>query len=252
MKRIFFLISIIGLFFLLGAANADLNSLIAQGDQLYTAYDNNGALKAYLSAMELDSLSYEANWKTSRAFVDVGETIEDDDQRADYYLKGSLHARRATRINPEGGKGHLYLSVALGRVALDAGAKERIRLSKEIKSEVDLAIKYDPSDDIAYHVLGRWNRKLANLSWIEKGFADMFLGGVPEDASDENAVDAFKKAIEIKPKYINHYLELGKTYEMMGLDKEAAEAFQKCLELPKSDSDDDKYKAEAKDLLDSL
>jgi Tfp pilus assembly protein PilF len=151
-----------------------------------------------------------------------------------------------------GSKGHLFLSIALGRVALDAGAKERIQLSKDIKKEVDLAIKYDPNDDLAYHVLGRWNRKLSNLSWIEKGFADIFLGGVPEDASDENAVAAFKKAIQLRPQHINHHLELGITYEMMDMDEEARKEFQICLDLPKSDSDDTKYKKDAQERLDDL
>ena len=233
-------------------AQNDISAHLIKGDNLFKLFDNKGALDAYLAALELDSLNYEANWKASRAYLDVGEMIEDDDERADYYQKGTACARRAVRLKPEGSKGHLYLSIALGRIALDAGAKERIRLSKEIKQEVDLAIKYDPNDDIAYHVLGRWNRKLSNLSWIEKGFADMFLGGVPDDASDENAVAAFKKAIELKPKHINHHLELGITYEMMGIDEEAAKEFQTCLDLPNSDSDDEKYKKDARERLEDL
>ncbi|MCK5346365.1 MAG: hypothetical protein KAR20_23305, partial [Candidatus Heimdallarchaeota archaeon] len=108
------------------------------------------------------------------------------------------------------------------------------------------------NEDIAYHVLGRWNRKIANLSWIEETFANMFLGGVPEEASDENAVKNFQRAIEIKPGYINHHLELGITYEMMGLDEEAANEFQQCLDLPKSDSDDDEQKKHAQEYLDDL
>jgi tetratricopeptide (TPR) repeat protein len=233
-------------------AENDVLLQIAKGDSLYELLDNNGALKHYVAALQIDSMNYEANWKASRAFTDVGETIEDDDERAELYLKGSKLARKAVGIDSTGAKGHLYLSIALGRVALDAGAKERIKLSKEIKKEVDLSIKYDPNDDIAYHVLGRWNRKLSNLSWIESGFADMFLGGVPEDASDENAVAAFKKAIEIKPNHINHHLELGITYEMMGLEEEAKKEFQICLDLPNSDSSDPKYKEQAKEYLEDL
>jgi len=233
-------------------AGTEIVSQLAKGDSLFNLFDNKGALDAYLKALALDSLSYEANWKASRAYLDVGEVIDDDDERIEYYQNGTICAERAVRIQPEGGKGHLFLAIALGRIALDAGAKERIRLSKQIKEEVDLAIKYDPNDDIAYHVLGRWNRKLANLSWIEKGFADIFLGGVPDEASDENAVAAFKKAIEINPKHINHHLELGITYEMMGLDEEARQQYEICLELPKSDSDDEKYINEARERLEDL
>lgn len=233
-------------------AGDDITAQIAKGDSLYKLLDNEGSLDMYLAALQIDSTNYEANWKASRAYTDVGEVLEDEDLRAELYLKGSRHARKAVQIDSIGAKGHLYLSIALGRVALDAGAKERIKLSKEIKKEVDLSIKYDSTDDIAYHVLGRWNRKLSNLSWIEEGFADMFLGGVPEDASEENAVAAFKKAIDLKPNYINHHLELGITYEMMDMEEEAKKEFQTCLDLPISESKDERYKAMAKEYLEDL
>ena len=252
MKNLIFIIFVACSFALQGVAGDEVLQQIAKGDSLFKLFDNKGALDGYLAALQLDSMNYDANWKAARAYTDVGETIEDDDERAKMYLKGSQHAQKAVQIDSLGSKGHLFLSIALGRVALDAGAKERIKLSKDIKKEVDLAIKYDPNDDIAYHVLGRWNRKLSNLSWIEKGFADMFLGGVPEDASEENAVAAFKKAIELKPYHINHHLELGITYEMMDMEEEARKEFQICLDLPKSDSDDAKYKKDAQERLEDL
>ncbi len=225
--------------------------LTARGDSLFNVYDNHGALTAYLEALKLDSLNYEANWKTSRAYVDIGETLEGD-ERAEYFKNAEKYAQKAVKIDTLGAKGHLQLAIALGRVALDAGAKERIQMSKEIKRQVDLAIKYDPRDDIAYHVLGRWNRKLANLSWIETTFANMFLGGVPDEATNENAVASFKRAIELHPNHINHHLELGITYEMMGLEEDARKEYQKCLDLPKSDSSDDEHKAQAKERLEDL
>ncbi len=235
----------------LGLAQTDVASMLTRGDSMFTAYDNQAALEAYLAALQIDSLNYEGNWKASRAYVDIGETLEDD-ARADAFKSAEKYAQQAVKIDSTGAKGHLQLAIALGRVALDAGAKERVQMSKEIKRQVDLAIKYDPSDDIAYHVLGRWNRKLANLSWIENTFANMFLGGVPDEATNENALKAFKKAIELNPGHINHYLELGITYEMMDMEDEARQAFQKCLDLPKTDSSDDEYKAEAKERLEDL
>jgi len=251
MKTLILNVALIFIFSGYAFAQDDVKHYLVAGDSLFNALDNQSALKEYLSAYNLDSLNYDANWKVARAYVDVGATL-DGDLRAEYYKKGEFHARKATQIDTQGSKGHLYLSIALGRVALDAGAKERIKLSKEVKKEVDLAIKYDPNDDIAYHVLGRWNRKLANLSWIERGFANIFLGGVPKEASNENAVDCFNKAIELKPGHINHHLELGKTYEMMDLEDKAREEYQKCLDLPKTASEDDKYKQEAKTLLEKL
>lgn len=229
----------------------DTRTQLALADSLYAKFDSQGALTAYLQALKLDSNNYEASWKTSRSYSDIGETMEGK-ERAKYFKKSELYARRAVKVDSTGAKGHLSLSIALGRVALDASPRERIRLSKEIKKECDLAIKYDPNDDYAHHVLGRWNRTISNLSWVEKTFANIFLGGVPKEASNQAAADCFKKAIEINPTHINHHLELGLTYEMMGEKDMARAEFQKCLDLPKTDSDDDTYKAQAEEKLKKL
>ena len=233
------------------SAQEDVSFYLTEGDSLFNAFNNEAALESYAKAYQLDSSNYDVCWKLSRAYVDVGEDLEGD-PREEYYQKGNFFAKKAVAIDSNGAKGHLRLSIAVGRVALDAGAKERVRLSKVVKMEVDKAIKLDPNDDIAYHVLGRWNRKLANLSWIERGFANMFLGGVPSEASEENAALNFKKAIELNPGYINHHLELGMTYEMMDMEEEARAAYQKCLDLPISSAKDEKHKETAKEKMDDL
>ena len=225
---------------------------IQKGDEAYAKLDNQSALNAYQKAVELDPTNYEALWKLSRAYVDVGETLKDKDKRREYFKKAEEFARKAIEVNPDGSKGHLTLSIALGRVALDASPKERIRLSKEIKAEVDKALQLDPNDDIAWHVLGRWHRKLATLSWIEKKFANIFLGGVPKEASLEKAVEAFQKAIELNPGHINHHLELAITYEKMGQKEKAIAEYKKVLELPIKDADDPEHKAYAKERLEDL
>jgi tetratricopeptide (TPR) repeat protein len=230
----------------------DASQYIVMGDSAYAKFENPVALKYYSDAMKADSNSYEAAWKLSRAFVDVGEDLTDKEQRKEYFQNGEAYARKAISIDSIGSKGHLYLSIALGRVALDAGKKEQVRLSKEIKVEVDKALQLDPNDDIAWHVLGRWNRKMATLGWIQRKFANIFLGGVPKDASLENAEKDFQKAIQLNPGHINHYLELGITYEEMDKKEEAKKQFEEVLSLPKTSADDDRYKEEAKEYLRKL
>ena len=225
---------------------------IQQGDEAYGKFDNTAALEAYQKAVELDPNNYDALWKLSRAYVDVGEKLKDKNQRKQYYKRAEEYARKAIEINPNGAKGHLYLSIALGRVALDASPKERIRMSKEIKAEVDKALALDPNDDIAWHVLARWHRKLSTLSWIEKKFANIFLGGVPKEASIEKAVEAFQKAIELNPDHINHHLQLAITYEKMGEKDKAIAEYKKVLELPVKDADDPEHKQYAKERLEDL
>ena len=253
MKRV--MVALIGALFLtftgsIGVAEAgSAGDLVLKGDAAYKKFDNKAALKYYSKALETEPKNYEAAWKSARAYVDVGEKLSDTKERRSYYEKGYECAQKAVAINPNGSKGHLFLSIAIGRVALDAGAKERVKLSKEVKSEVDKALAIDPKDDVAWHVLGRWHRRLSSLSWIEKNFANMFLGGVPKEASMENGVDCFKKAIQLNPSHINHHLELAITYEKMGKKDLAVAAYSKVLELPIKDADDEDHKKEAEERL---
>ncbi|MCB0286168.1 MAG: hypothetical protein R3C41_04315 [Calditrichia bacterium] len=230
----------------------DVAYFIQKGDSAYLAFNHAAARDFFQHALETDSLNYEAAWKLSRAFVDYGENLPEKDDRRVSYENARKYADYAIAIAPDSAKGYLFLSIALGRVALDAGAKERVQLSKDIRAAVDRSLELDPNEDIAWHVLGRWNRKIATLSWVERNFANIFLGGVPKDASVERSVECFKKAIELAPNTLVHWLELGISYEKLKMKDEARIAFEKVLELPVSDSDDAGHKAHAKKLLSEL
>ncbi len=225
---------------------------IEKGDQEFKNHNNEAALQHYAEALKIAPENYEALWKLSRAYVDIGDTYTDLKKRKDYFLKGNDLSRRAITINSDGSKGYLYQGIALGRIALDTSAKERIRLSKAIKVNFEKTVELDPEDDYAWHGLGRWHRKIATLSWIEKGFANMFLGGIPKEASVENAVTCFKKAAAINSGHINHHLELGISYEELKKKDLAIAAYKKVGALPKKDADDDRYKKRAEKRLEKL
>ncbi|NOY57328.1 MAG: tetratricopeptide repeat protein [Calditrichaeota bacterium] len=246
MKKTWVLLGIISVVFLFFASQSSAQTVqdyIDQGNQAYENFDNLGALKAFQLAVNEDSTNCEALWKLARAHIDVGEDANKDVMR-DHYYEGEKVARQAVRICPDDAKAHLELAIAVGRVALMEGGKKKVRLSKEVKQEVLKALKLDPNDDLAHHVLARWNREVANLSGLLKVFAKILYGGLPP-ASNKEAIKHFKKAIEINPDYINHHLELGITYQEMKKWKLAKEQFEKVATLPIKDSDDKEHKAEA-------
>jgi Tfp pilus assembly protein PilF len=247
MKRIFLSFVLLGMLTTVVHASrvAPFSELMERGDAAYGRFDNKTAMASFKEALEADPSSYEAAWKLARALIDVGEKLNSKEERRKLYLEANQAARKATEINPSGSKGRLYMAISLGRVALDEGGKEKVRLSKEIKEELDKALQLDPSDDIAWHVLALWNRNVATLSWIERKFADMFLGGVPKEASMEKAVECLQKALALKGSHINHHLELGITYDMLGRRDDALKEYRIVLELPITDSDDEDHKAYA-------
>ncbi len=246
MKKTWILLSIISVVFLFFASQLlaqTVQDYIDQGDQAYKNFDNQGALKAFQLAVNEDSTNCEALWKLARTHIDVGE-VADKAVMQDNYYQGEKVARQAVRLCPNNSKAHLELAIAVGRVALMEGGKKKVRLSKEVKQEAMKALELDPNDDLAHHVLARWNREVANLSGLLKAFAKILYGGLPP-ASNEEAIKHFKKAIELNPEYINHHLELGITYQKMKKWELAKEQFEKVATLPIKDSDDKDHKAEA-------
>jgi len=230
-----------------------INTHLAIGDSLNDLGDHESALKAYLTVITLDSLNYTANWKTGDQYTEIAKNLPEDmkEQKEENFDLARQYCEKAIAIDSSGWEGHTYLSIALGRLALFRGGKEKINLSKRIKAEADMGIALNPDNDIAYHVIGVWHRNLANLSWILKSFAKILYGGVPP-GSNEEAVKALKKAIEINPDHINHYLELAKTYKEMGKKELMKEPLDTVLELPVTEPDDDQHKEEAKKLLEAL
>ena len=220
---------------------------IGKGDELYDQFKNEEALQQYQLAYEADSGNCEVLWKLARTHVDVGEVADEEGQKTHYYTAEEF-ARKAVAVCDSSSDAHLQLAIAVGRVALMEGGKKKVRLSREVKSEVIRALELNPNDDIAHHVLARWHREVANLSGILKAFAKILYGGLPP-ASNEEAIEHFKKAIEIAPDHINHHLELGITYEEIKEWESAKTEYDKVLELPVSDSDDPDHKTEAEERL---
>jgi tetratricopeptide (TPR) repeat protein len=66
----------------------------------------------------------------------------------------------------------------------------------------------------------------------------------------DNAVADLRKAIELEPAYVNHHLELGRTYLMLERKPEAKAELERAVGLsPTSNPHDPRYQAEARELL---
>ena len=53
--------------------------LLIEGDESFEKFDHKAALASYEKVINVNSNNYEANWKLSRAFVDIGEDREDEE-----------------------------------------------------------------------------------------------------------------------------------------------------------------------------
>lgn len=240
------------LMFFFHQGNSGLLAQWEKGDALHKNRDLKGALASYEKALEEHGENYEIAWRLSRTYSDLGELQEGRKEKTKDFEQALSWAEKAVQLNAQGPKGHLFLAIAYGRKARVEGPKEQIRLSQLIKEEAQKTIDLDPKEHIAWHILGCWHRELSTLNWVERGFANLFLGGIPKDASLNQSVICLKKAVEINPDVIVHHLELGVTYQTLNEKQLAVQEFKKVLNLPIYDSQDEAHQKAARQKLEEL
>ena len=229
---------------------------IQAGDEAYAVFDDVKALEHYQAALKLEPESYEALWKASRAMVDIADVIpatqkDIKEQQKKMYTEATALARKAVAANPNDTWGHFQYAASNGKRLLLLGKKEQIDASKAVREEIDKAIELDPTNHLAWHALGRWHRRMDEIGGAKRFFGSIIYGSIPKGSFEESE-KALRKAIELHPEYANHYLELGRTLVALKKYDEAADCFQKCIDLPKTTSKDDVLKAEAQTELAAL
>jgi len=255
MKKILFVFAIGAL--LAGPALAQTAAEhIAEGDAAFARFDDQAALEHYQAALKVEPGNYEALWKASRSMVDIADVIPatDKDVKArqkTLYTDAFALAKKAVAANPNDTWGHFMVAAANGKRLLLLGKKEQIEASKQVKAEIDKAIELDPTNHLAYHALGRWHRRMDEIGGAKRFFGGIIYGSIPKGSYAESE-KYLRKAIELHPEWVNHYLELGRTLVAEKKYDEAAESFQKAIDLPKTASKDDVLKADAKAELDAL
>ncbi len=229
---------------------------IQAGDQAYAAFDDAKALEHYQEALKLEAGNYEALWKASRAMVDIADVIpatdkDIKDRQKKMYTEATAIARKAVAANPGDTWGHFQVAAANGKRLLLLGKKDQIDASKAVRADIDKAIELDDTNHLAWHALGRWHRRMDEIGGAKRFFGSIMYGSIPKGSYAESE-KALRKAVELHPEYANHYLELGRTLVALKKHDEAAECFQKCIDLPKTTSKDEVLKAEAQAELAAL
>ncbi len=233
-------------------AQDSISATEQQADSLYEAYEEKKALNLYQQVLEENPTHYQALWRTSFLYSRIGNRLENEEDQRAYFNKGIELAEKALNVDSTHTQSNFVMAVAMGRKALISGARDRVAASRAIKKYVDRALAQDSTNAGAWHVLGRWHFKVANLSWIERAAANTLFGGIPGDATNEKAAEAIEKAISLNDDYILYYYDLAKVYEEMGKEQEAISSCRTALEKPLLTPDDQDLKNDCKQLIDDL
>ncbi len=221
---------------------------LRKGDAALAEFDLDAALTAFRAAYAIDPQNYDANWNLARALCDRGTLTPKLADQKPLYVEAEKIARKAVRLNEKDSRGHTTLAIAVGKLALFEGGKRKVQLSKEIKTEAARALELDKQDDLAYHVLGIWNREMVELNWVLKKFAELLYGRFPP-ASMDNALAYLQQATKIAPTTVPHRVELGITYAATKQWKEAETELTHALAMPQAWVTDEHYKELAKQNL---
>ncbi|HVM61156.1 MAG TPA: hypothetical protein VMV72_09850 [Verrucomicrobiae bacterium] len=213
---------------------------LAAGDAALARFDLAAALNAYRAAHVKSPDNYEATWKLARALVDTSVLSKDPTQQKQCCVEAEQLARAAVKLNPDDSKGHAYLAVAVGKLALYEGGKRKVSLAGEVKKEAERAIRRNDKEDLGYHVLGVWNREMVELNWFLRKFAELIYGKFPS-ASLDDAIHDLERATQLAPKVVAHRVELGITFASARRWREANDSLQQALAMPRGWVTDDYY-----------
>ncbi len=178
----------------------------------------------------------------------IGQRQTNTKMRDDYYAAAKVYAENALKIDPTYSEANTAMAIMLGRTTLTKSGKEKVIAAKDLKKYVDAAIKSNPLNFLAWHVLGRWHYEISNLNFIERAAVKMFYGGFPPSSLKEG-IAAFEKAKAIAPGFILNYYELAKAYYRNDETPKAIALLNQMLLLPNHTEDDPTIKETGKKLL---
>ena len=234
-----------------GHAFADFAELVKQGDVADAKFKPEAALESYLPAEKLNPNDASLLVKIARQYA---YRMADLSSKAEQLKSGRTalaYSERAVKLAPKDSDPHLAVAICLGKLSPLLGNKEAIEASHKIKTEAETAAKLNPRDDFAWHLLGRWNQELAQIGGVTRAIAMVVYGSLPRASYDES-VKCFQKAIALNPKRLIHYVELGRTYALMGRKEEAKKFIEQGLAMSNRDRDDPETKGRGRKTLKEL
>lgn len=253
-KYIFFIIFILlpaEIFSQYLSDSGSTGELLRKASGQFEEMNEKEALETYMEVLEKDPENYKALWNASLLHSTIGHRLENENQKEEFYEKAAVMAEKAVELYPDKVHPYYVLSVAKGRMADLVGARSRIQLSHVIEENIKKALEMDSSHAPSWHLYGVWQSEVANLSRGERFAARFISGGLPR-ASNEEAEECLKKAMELNPQSIIIHYDLAHHYLRSGQDERAIPVLEKLLTLEPTIKDNERHIKIAKKLLGEL
>lgn len=186
--------------------------------------------------------------RIARQYSDLTLELPDRESRKQAIERALDYSRRAVSLDPANAEGVLSLAVCHGKLALYSDTRDKVALSRLVRTDAERALALDPTYAWAHHLLGRWHYEVHKLGSVARWVVRLIYGGLP-DASTADAVRHLERAVELEPDQLQHHLELGFAYLAHGDPARARASFAAGLALPSRAKHDEPAKQRARDAL---
>ncbi|MDQ4139009.1 MAG: hypothetical protein M3142_00660 [Bacteroidota bacterium] len=203
--------------------NNTSDELVREANQLLEEYKDVEALQKFEEVLVVNPDHYEALYKVSLLHSRIGFRYPDELQKGEHFLLAKEYAEKALKVKKSGAESNYVMALAIANISFVSGAKARISNLKEIKSYIDKSIAANPNYANAWHLLGRWHYKVANMNVFECTISKLVKGSTKSEASNNQAINCFQKAIKLDGTNLNYYYDLAVVYrEMKEIDQSIA------------------------------
>lgn len=209
----------------------EVAKLLTQARTLQAQYKESEALAKYEQVLAKAPATYEALWQAAVLSVRIGARYTDETRKLAYFSAARLYSSRALVVRPDGAEGNYAEALALANQATLVTARARLLAYREMKPYVFKAVEQRPDFADAWQLLGRWHFRVDHYNLIERVYSRLFLGGTPDGASSNAAVNALLKAHELEPQRIQYPYDLARILLSQKLRTRAVAALQDAVEI---------------------
>lgn len=190
--------------------------LLKKAYELKEQYKETEALAVYEQIIAADESNFEALCQASLLHSLMGNRFSDDTRKINHFSTAKSYAHRAFLLDSTDARSNYAMALSLASLAMVSGPKQRLAMISETKTYLDGALAADESYADAWHLLGRWYFKMANLNFAEVTTYKVMLGGMADKpATNKDAIYAMERAILHNPNNLLYYFDLANIYQEM-------------------------------------
>ena len=231
----------------LEAAAAAAAAAAATSDTMYESMDtvyNTGNYERTLELLEEEfkedeKKHFEWLWRRARSLYGIATRDKTDKKIKESMVNEAFELiGEASKQEHNNNNVHRWYGILLNEFNTQKGTKQKIKHLPDVKKSWEEAVRLDPKDATAYHLLGRWSYGLMEINWASKQIAYALFGALPK-TSYEEAYNFFLQAENIQPGFwLNNKLQLAQVCMRMGKNEEAKNHLLSALDIAEVTEED--------------